>query len=116
MKSNGAVAMGFAFLAIVVAIVIGARLSDQAIAVLAGAVCGVGLAAPLMTALGVYIGSTRSKRPSNDTAPPAQVVVIPAPTQPTVGTPTYPSTAGPFAPAPRVFTIIGDDEPEDGSQ
>lgn len=110
MKTSGWLIVGFVLLAVGLAVAIGSRLSDQAIAALVGAACGIGLAGPLGVGLGVYIGSTRSHSQSTPTPTPPQVIVIPAPSSPTPGSPGYSFAPGPILPAPRSFTIIGEED------
>jgi hypothetical protein len=105
-------AIAIALLAIALAIVIGSRLSDQAVAALAGAACGVGLAGPLGLTLGIYAGAARGRAASQTThAPlPPQVIVIPAPPAPASNAPAYHPAPGAFLPSARTFTIIGEEE------
>lgn len=110
MKSSSAILIGFLLLAIGLAVVVGPRLSDQVIAALAGATCGIGLAAPLGIAVGVSIGSTRHRaQPMQPAAPPQVIVMSPPNVQPPHTSPAYPysPTPLPVIPAPRTFTIIG---------
>ena len=105
--------LGVAF-AVGLAVVIGQRLSDQAVSVLAGAVCGVSASIP--TSL-LIVWATRRRReeraaqPAPGVYPP--VVVVQSP----------PQTAGPASHqfgqlppyvqnAPREFTVVGG-QPED---
>jgi hypothetical protein len=113
MRASGAILVGFALLAIGLAVGIGTRLSDQAVAALAGAACGVGIAAPLGIAIGAYVGSSRARlQPAQPPAAP-QVIVVPAPNAPPLHTPQSYPIAPPLMPAPRSFTIIGDAHAED---
>jgi len=92
------------------ALTVAARLSDQAIAALAGAACGIGLAAPLGIALGVTVGISRAPSRTPPASPPPQVVVIPASTHPIPnGVPHVPMPAA-LAQSSRSFTIIGEGE------
>jgi anti-sigma factor RsiW len=106
----GLVALTFA---VTLAVVIGNRLSDQALAVLAGAVCGVGAAIP--TSLLVVVVSRRrderrvplSAQPSmqHGVYPPV-VVVAPPGGQQRVGD--WNALSPPLtAPTPRQFTVVG---------
>jgi len=99
-------------LAIGLAIVIGSRLSDQAVAVLAGAACGVGLAAPLGIVLGLYVGMSRAKSQSTQAPTPPQIVVVPTSPSPSSNAPTLASMPPPMIPMPRSFTIIGEGDEE----
>ena len=117
MKAGGLVIAGFLILTVGLASVIGSRLSDQAIAALAGAACGVGLAGPLGIMLGVIIASTRSRSQSSHMPATPQVIVFPAPPSPAHGSPGYSFVPGSILPTPRSFTIIGEgDADEDGKR
>ncbi len=116
MKTSGVVIVGFVLMAVGLAVAIGSRLSDQAIAALMGAACGIGLATPLGIALGVYIGSTRSRGPSAHTPATPQVIVIPTPSAATPAAPGYTSAPGPILPVPRAFTIIGEEDMEEDNR
>ncbi len=109
MKNGGIVAVGFVSLGIAVAIIVGSRLSSETVAALAGAACGVGLAAPLGIAIGMYVGSSRSRSAATP-VPPPQVVVIPPLNPSPSHAPLYPPTLEPLAPRSRPFTIIGEDD------
>lgn len=110
---NSAVAIVLAALLIMIVIGLGAQMSDQTIAVLSGAACGVGLAGPLGFALGVLVGISRARNsPSHSPPSPPHVIVVPPP-------PAAPSTSHPSGympaqsvhlPPARSFTIIGDDD------
>lgn len=104
--------LGLIVLSIAIAIGIGSRLSEQTVAALAGAVCGVGMAAPAGFAFGMYVGSTRARIRSTQTpAQSPQVIVLPTATQAAPHVPTaqqYPFMPRPAMPAPRSFKIIGD--------
>ena len=115
MKSSGVVIVGFLLFAIGSAIVIGSRLSDQAVAALAGAACGVGLAGPVGLALGVYVGSTRARAPSAHVQAPPQVIVI-SPAPPASNAPGFNPAPGGLMPMPRSFTIIGEGSTEEGDR
>jgi hypothetical protein len=71
----GLVAMAFA---VTLALIVGNRLSDEALGVLAGAVCGVGAAIP--TSLIVVAVSQRRSEP-RDLSAPSQTVQFPMPQQ-----------------------------------
>jgi hypothetical protein len=103
-----------ALLAIGAAIAIGSRLSDQAVTALAGAVCGIGLAGPIGLALGVYLGSARSRAAQQShQAQTPQVIVIPPATPPSHA-PAYGQMPGALMPSQRSFTIIGEEGADDG--
>ncbi|HLF25210.1 MAG TPA: hypothetical protein VJG32_02645 [Anaerolineae bacterium] len=115
MKHGGTIALSFILLAIAGAWVIGSRLSEQTLAALAGAACGVGVAAPFGLGLGVYIGSTRSRasgHPAQTPAPP-QVIVLSTPPPAAPNTPSYYPTPGSLAPARRSFRILGEEDADE---
>jgi hypothetical protein len=97
--------------AVTLAIVVGNRLSDEALAVLAGAVCGVGAAIP--TSLLVVAVSRRrdeeGEKRAQPSAPqgtyPPVVVVAPGGQQRPNGWNGLPSSLA--APAQRDFTVVG---------
>jgi hypothetical protein len=114
--SAGRVWVGLGVVAILVtlAVIVGNRLSDEALAVLAGAVCGVGAAIP--TSLLIVAVSRRrndrdeSPRPMPGGYPlngyPPVVVVAP----PYAGPAQFPTAATwEDAPGPRHFTVVGDE-------
>ncbi|MBN1976467.1 MAG: hypothetical protein JW918_03615 [Anaerolineae bacterium] len=109
----GFVALTFA---LTLAVIIGNRLSDQALAVLAGAVCGVGAAIP--TSLLIIAITRRRDKPaegwndSQQTYPhhpqgvyPPVIVVTPSSMQQPHGWNGYPPSL--TAPIQREFTIVG---------
>jgi len=103
---SGLTVMAFA---VTLAVVIGNRLSDQALAVLAGAVCGVGAAIP--TSLLIVAVSRRREEPRvqptahQGTYPPVVVVTPPGVQQrPNAWNALPPSLA---APMQRNFTVVG---------
>jgi len=114
MKNGRWLVVGLFVMAAGGAIAIGSRLSEQTVAALAGAVCGIGVAAPGGFGLGMYVGSLRSRARSTTVAPAApQVIVMPA--QPAQmyqapGNMPYAAIPRPAIPPPRSFTIIGDED------
>jgi len=101
--------------AVTLAVLIGNRLSTQAMAVLAGAVCGVGAAIPtslLIIAVTQRLTAQAGGRQPNPTPTPhpqfTQPVVFALPQpQPPTPTPTPPATWG-AAPIGRHFTVVGE--------
>ena len=95
--------------AVTLAVVVGNRLSDEALAVLAGAVCGVGAAIP--TSLLVAAVSKRRVEPHAQAAasqgayPPVVVVTAPGARQPASGWSALPPSLA--APVDRHFTVVG---------
>ena len=91
--------IAFTAFGITLAIIIGLRLSQEALAVLIGAAIGVAATLP-STLLLVWLVN----RPQ-PIAPPPSITIIPPPTS-------IPPTAAPTLPAPakRQFVIIGGDE------
>ena len=105
----GVVAVAFA---VTLAAVVGQRLSDQAISILAGAVCGVGASIP--TSLLIIWVSRRQQQQEVSQAnrqmqgvyPP--VVVVQPPAQMTGGNPQQQAYLPPnMQPMPREFTVVG---------
>ena len=103
---GGMVAMVFA---VTMAVIVGNRLSDEALAVLAGAVCGVGAAIP--TSLLIIAVSRRREdqrvRPSapQSAYPPVVVVAPPNAQQRPYDWNTLPPSLA--APMQRHFTVVG---------
>ena len=95
---------------VTLAVMVGQRLSDQAVAVLAGAVCGVGASIPTS----LLIAWTTRRRQEQVTArsmaaqyPPVVVVQQP-PQQAGLGAAPQPGYLGPYLPpAQREFTVVG---------
>ncbi len=104
----GVVATAFA---VTLAVVIGQRLSDQAISILAGAVCGVGASIPTSLLI-VWVTRRRQQdvrpnQPLPGVYPP--VVVVQQPPQPSGSVPQQLNYLSPYAaqPIPREFTVVG---------
>jgi hypothetical protein len=95
--------------AVTLAVIVGSRLSDEALAVLAGAACGVGAAIP--TSLLVIAVSRRRDEPrvqqavSQGPYPPVIVVTPPGGQQRPGGWNALPSSLS--APVERHFTVVG---------
>lgn len=106
----GLVVLAFA---VTLAVIVGNRLSDEALGVLAGAVCGVGAAIP--TSL-IVVAVTRRQRQEPERSPqpqqqsyPPVVVVTPQGTSRSSGKwNSLPSSLSP--PMERNFTVVGDEE------
>jgi hypothetical protein len=106
----GLVVLAFA---VTLAVIVGNRLSDEALGVLAGAVCGVGAAIP--TSL-IVVAVTRRQRQEPERSPqpqqqgyPPVVVVTPQGTSRSSGQwNSLPSSLSP--PMERNFTVVGDEE------
>ena len=101
--------------AVTLAVIISDRLSDEAMAVLAGAVCGVGAAIP--TSLIIVAVTQRNRRSGepkqslpqherNSAYPPVVVVAPPGNGQKSGGWNSLPSSLQP--PTQREFTIVGE--------
>ena len=121
---NGIILAGIAF-AVALAVIVGNRLSNEAMAVVVGAVCGISASIPVSIALVI----AASKNWGRDEAPPREIgydygahryapqppqilVVSPPPAQPPYGFPQNQYYLPPGAPdmgAPRDFKIIGDE-------
>jgi len=107
----GVVVIAFA---VALALVIGNRLSNESLAVLAGAACGVGAAIP--TSLLVVAVSrrqdahTRNAMNNQQGTYPPVVVVAPPSVQPQQYVPPHiePSSSYRSSPPPRQFTVVGD--------
>jgi hypothetical protein len=108
----GIVAVAFA---VTLAVIVGTRLSDESLAVLAGAVCGVGAAIP--TSLLIIIVARRNDRngsahPQGRDQYPPVVVITPPGTQPQL--PAHPLELRSQPPQQRTFTVVGDEHGSDG--
>ncbi len=100
--------------AVALAVVVGNRMSAEAMAVVIGVVCGVGASIPMSA---IILAMSRRSRPQAEQEPgqrsgPPVVVVAPSPmAQPTAAWPAYPqSYPAPVAPAPREYRVIGEDQ------
>jgi hypothetical protein len=111
-QASAIVTLSFVGFAIALAAFIGSRLSEQAIALLAGTICGMVLALPIGAAIGWF---AKSHRPSERADSPPMMIVTP--TQPYAAVSTnqtwrgaYP--IGPTVPqlAPRKYNTIGGEE------
>ena len=102
----GLVAMAFA---VALAIIIGRRLSDEALAVLAGAVCGVGAAIPTSLLI-VAVSRRREEQRSQPAVPQGMyppVVVVAPPAGPQRYNDWNPFPPSLTAPVQRQFTVVG---------
>ena len=96
------------------AVMVGQRLSDQAMAVIAGAVCGVAASIP-PSLLIIWVTRRKSGAPQTWAGPYPPVVVVQPPAMPAVPTgatdPRYPPTLIPagVAPMQREFVVVGED-------
>ncbi len=104
----GAVAFGVAL-----AVVIGVRLDQAALALLVGVVCGVAASVPtsLLIVSLMRRQETKNQRAQRDIAPAPPVVVIAPSNAPQLAQPT--NWAQP-APAQRQFTVIGEEGMKNG--
>ena len=125
---NGIILAGIAF-AVALAVIVGNRLSSEAMAVVVGAVCGISASIPVSLALVIAASKNwgREETPPRDApygagydygahryAPPPQILVVSAPPQAPspYGFPQNQFYLPPGAPdigAPRDFKIIGDE-------
>lgn len=100
--------LAVAAFAVTLAVVVGNRLSDEALAVLAGAVCGVGAAIPtslLIISVSRRRDEARVQPPTQGVYPPVIVVTPPGSQQrPNDWAMLPPSLA---APVQRQFTVVG---------
>ena len=105
----GLVTMAFA---VTLAVIVGSRLSDEALAVLAGAVCGVGAAIPtslLIVAVSRRRDERRAQPPAQQQATYPPVVVVAPPggqRRPGDWNALLPSLA---APVQRHFNVVGEE-------
>lgn len=121
MKNPVMAALALIAFAAALAAIIGSRLSEQAVTLLMGAACGAGLTAPLAIVIGATIGAQRTARDRQPAQPPAPIVVMtppqlaaqPAPMQTWANVNPY--TPGLIAPAPRQYTILGEETVIDGT-
>jgi len=97
------------------AVMVGQRLSDQAMAVLAGAVCGVAASIP-PSLLIIWVTRRKPGTPQAWAGPYPPVVVVQPPAMPSVPTgatdPRYPPTLIPASTVPmqREFVVVGEDD------
>jgi hypothetical protein len=92
---------------IVLAVIIGSRLSEQAVSMLAGTACGVGVAIPLGVAIGMYVAGQRRYGRDSVQPPPPQIVIVPQAQPPaSSNVPMLPSAYA--LPPRRRFSIIGE--------
>ncbi len=109
----GVVVVAFA---VTLAVMIGQRLSDQAMAVLAGAVCGVGASIPTSLLIVWVTQRRREQQPARPAAGPyPPVVVVQPPAQPSVPGPPAAQAgylAPPAAPTQRRFVVVGNEMEE----
>ena len=122
---NGIILAGIVF-AVALAVIVGNRLSDEAMAVVVGAVCGISASVPVSVAL--VIAASRNWGRDTGQGPreveydygthryapqPPQILVVSPPPQATLGG--YPSNqyylppGAPDVGAPRNFKIVGDE-------
>lgn len=96
-------AVGFA---VVLAVFIADRLTAEEVALLAGVVCGIGVAVPLGVMAGAALAGRRRHEQSAAVLPALYITQPPQPT--IVGLPPVnASLSQPTSPAPRVLNIIG---------
>lgn len=101
--------------AVTLAVLIGQRLSDQAMAVLAGAVCGVGASIPTSLLIVWVTQRRREQQPAQITGAYPPVIVVQPPPQPGLSgqAPGQPGYLAPFSPpAQREFTVVGSEGEE----
>jgi drug/metabolite transporter (DMT)-like permease len=101
--------------AVAMAVIISNRLSDEALAVLAGAVCGVGAAIPtslLVVAVGRWLASNKREEPAPTTPTMTQPTMLVVPPMALPQQPARPPapTLWDREPAARRFTIVGDED------
>ncbi len=95
--------------AVTMAVLLGQRLSDQALAVLAGTVCGVGASIPTSLLI-IWVTRRREERATHQQYPAGSyppVVIVQQPALPGVPQP-RPAEFNPYAPPPqREFSVVG---------
>jgi type IV secretory pathway protease TraF len=101
--------VALAAFAVTLAVVIGQRLSDQAMAVLAGAVCGVGASIPTSLLIVWVTRRRQDQQPAQRMQSPyPPVVVVQPPAQPSALSAQRPGYLAPYSPpAQREFTVVG---------
>ena len=109
--------LSFVGFAVVLAGFIGSRLNEQAVALLAGTICGIGIALPLGMVIGWYVGKRRAAEHATLSAQPTVIMTQPQ-VQPARGyagaspngawNSLYASQPVPLL-APRQFTIVGEE-------
>ena len=116
MKNSGAViAIACIAFAVSLALIVGTRLSEQAMTMLTGAACGAGLSAPFAILAGMHIGLQRTAR-DRQLAQPQQPIVVMTPPQPhQPAAPMLPTWSGWQPVAPRQYTILGEETVIDGN-
>lgn len=108
----GAIAFGIAL-----AVVIGVRLEQAALAVVVGLVCGIGASIPTSLLIAALLNKRNERRQERNreplpTPPPVVVVTTPAALQP--GQPGTWRDAYPLpAPSQRQFSVIGEEETQE---
>ena len=111
----GVVVVAFA---VTLAVMIGQRLSDQAVAVLAGATCGVGASIPTSLLIAWVTRRRQEARPTpaqQGAYPPVVVIQSPPHANP-AALPQggyMPPYMQPMPPTPREFTVVGEEEESD---
>ena len=92
---------------IVLAVMIGSRLNEQAVSMLAGTACGVGVAVPLGVAIGMYVAEQRRHDRDSGRTPLPQIVIVPPVQSPaSSNVPMLPPVHA--VPPRRRFSIIGE--------
>jgi hypothetical protein len=114
MRVSRVVALAVVAFSIALAVVVGDRMSAEAMAVVIGVVCGVAASIPMS---GVILALSRPRRPEAPPEPrmpasPSVYLVAPGPAaQPASPWPDYARMIPtPVMPAPREYRVIGGDE------
>lgn len=92
---------------VALAVVVGNRMSAEAMAVVIGVVCGVAASIP-MSAL-ILAMSRRTHSTAEGRREPSPPVVIVTSQPPAQVQPTWPASTSPAIPAPREYRIVGDE-------
>ncbi len=111
--------LGAAAFGVALALYVGSHLSNEAMAVLTGALCGAGAMLPAALIAGLALFRQRKREEMARMQPPPQqqpmyppVIVVAPPAPPSTNTPPAPNlpyASGYTPPPPRRFTVIGDD-------
>jgi len=113
-RASVVLGLGVAAFAVTLAIYIGTHLSNEAMSVLTGAVCGVGVMLPAAILAGLSLLRRREREDTTmrtashpQALYPPIIVVAPSAVNPTQ--PVSPFSPLPPVASPRQFTVIGDD-------
>ncbi len=116
-----AIAIALIVFAGALAAIVGSRLSEQTVMLLAGAACGAGLTTPFAVLGGMLLGAQRAARERQPTPSQPPIVVMTPQQQgqaaallPAWGS-SHSATLSATLPEPRQFTILGEETVIDGA-